>query len=74
MYSIFIAPIFDIENLHAVTDNLFMPRWKASLSNLILEMEKSVEPITKWLRKSGLKVNDGKTELCLLNRMDLAWK
>ena len=35
---------------------------------LIVDMEKSLEAITKWLTKSGLKVNDEKTELCLLHR------
>ena len=35
-------------------------------------MEKSLESITKWLRKSGLQVNKNKTELCLFNRIDVA--
>ena len=32
---------------------------------LVEDMKKSLEAITKWLKKSGLKVNDDKTELCL---------
>ena len=31
-------------------------------------MEKSLEAITKWLKKSGLKVNESKTEACLFHR------
>ena len=31
-------------------------------------MEKSLEAITKWLKKSGLKVNENKTEVCLFHR------
>ena len=31
-------------------------------------MEKSLEAITKWLKKSGLKVNESKTEVCLFHR------
>jgi hypothetical protein len=33
-------------------------------------MQKSLEAITKWLKKSGLKVNENKTELCLFYRKD----
>ena len=33
-------------------------------------MEKKLEMIVKWLRGSGLVVNEGKTEVCLFNRND----
>jgi hypothetical protein len=33
-------------------------------------MEKSQEAITKWLRKSGLRVNYDKTDLCLFYKKD----
>ena len=32
------------------------------------DMEKSLEAITKWLKKSGLKVYESKTEACLFHR------
>ena len=32
-------------------------------------MEKDVEMMTKWLKDSGLKVNEGKIELCMFHRM-----
>ena len=32
------------------------------------QYEKTLEAITKWLKDSGLKVNDNKTELCLFQR------
>ena len=35
-------------------------------------MEKSLESLTKWLKKSGLKVNNNKTELCLFYKNDTA--
>jgi hypothetical protein len=37
---------------------------------LICEMEKDLEIMAKWLKDSGLKVNEGKTELCMFHRMD----
>ena len=33
-------------------------------------MQATIELITKWLRQSGLKVNDSKTEICLFHRKD----
>ncbi len=35
-------------------------------------MEKSLEPVTKWLSESGLNVNEEKTEVCLFKMLDLA--
>jgi hypothetical protein len=35
-------------------------------------MEKTLEAITKWLKKSGMKVNDEKTKLCLFHRHNTA--
>jgi hypothetical protein len=31
-------------------------------------MEKEIEAIAKWLKKSGLKVNDEKTDICLFSK------
>ena len=36
----------------------------SDLSLLITNLEKRLEMITKWLRDSGLVVNESKTELC----------
>ena len=36
-----------------------------------MDMQKSLEAITKWVGDSGLKVNDTKTELCLFHRSNL---
>ena len=33
-------------------------------------MRESLEAITKWLKDSGLKVNESKTEMCLFHRSD----
>ena len=33
-------------------------------------MRLKLEKITKWLRDSGLKVNESKTEMCLFHRKD----
>ena len=33
-------------------------------------MKQTLEMITKWLKDSGLKVNDQKTEHCLFSKLD----
>ncbi len=33
-------------------------------------MEKTLESITKWMKKYSLKVNDSKTELCFFYKHD----
>jgi hypothetical protein len=35
-------------------------------------MEKTLEAITKWLKQSGMKVNQNKTEACLFYKHDVA--
>ena len=60
--------MFDLEKMTCFADDISVLRWNKSLTLLIEDMEKSLEAITKWLRKSGLKVKDKKTELCLFHR------
>ena len=64
--------MFDKHFLFAFADDTFIPKFNTSLPNLIESMEKTIEAITKWLKKSGLIVNEAKTELCLFHRNDVA--
>ena len=41
-----------------------------TIENLVTNMEKKLEMITKWLRDSGLVVNEEKTEICLFFKRD----
>jgi dsDNA-binding SOS-regulon protein len=66
----YVCPLFDIANMTNYADDNYVIRWNKCLTALIADMEKSLEAITKWLKKSGLKVNEEKTELCLFHRMD----
>jgi hypothetical protein len=50
-------------------DNYIIRRGK-QLSVLVNQMGLALEIIIKWLRQSGLKVNDAKTEICLFYRKD----
>jgi hypothetical protein len=54
----------------AFADDNFIPRINYSKVGVIEDMKKSLENITKWLKKSGLKVNSAKTEMCLFYKSD----
>jgi hypothetical protein len=43
-------------------DNTFIPRWHNSLQQLIIDIERFLEAITKQLRDSSIKVNQSKTK------------
>ena len=68
LYAIYVSPLFDLEKMTNYADDNFIIKSNKVLSRLIIDMEKSLEAITKWLKKSGLKVNEDKTEICLFHR------
>ena len=70
LYAIFVSPMFDLEELSAFADDTFIPMSNTSLTKFITDMEKKIEAIIKWLKKSGLIVNQNKTEACLFYKND----
>ena len=70
LYAMFVSPLFDLAKLTLYADDNYIIRWNTVLELLIDDMKTSLEMITKWLKQSGLKVNDGKTELCVFHRND----
>ena len=70
LYAIFVSPLFDLANLTNFADDNFVLEFNPEVNDLIIDMQKKLEMITKWLKDSGLKVNEAKTELCLFHRND----
>ena len=68
LYAIFISPLFDIENLICFADDKFPLVWSRNKSDLVRMMEIKLGRIMDGLRKSGMKVNESKTDLCLFYR------
>ena len=68
LYTIFVSPLFDLEKMTNYADDNFIIRSNKVLTELMEDMRKSLEAITKWLKQSGLKVNETKTELCLFHK------
>jgi hypothetical protein len=67
-------------SLHAETRNFFHhSRWfipakrKQIAEQLMNEMEKLLEAMTKWLQDLDLEVNEAKTEVCLFFKCDVVW-
>jgi hypothetical protein len=54
----------------AFADDKFIPQYGASVEQLVKVVEKDQETIMKWMKNSGIKVNDCKTEACLFFRKD----
>jgi hypothetical protein len=61
--------IFDLDYMLAFADDSFILKINDSKVALINDMKKAFESVTKWLKKSGLKVNNAKMELNLLTNM-----
>ncbi len=70
LYAVFVWPLFDLEFILAFLDDNFISRISLSKTEVIIKMERSLDRISKWLTDFGLKVNNGKTELCLFHKSD----
>ena len=72
LYAIFVSPLFDLAKMTKFADYNFVIKFCHFLHQLILDIKKTLEMIIKWLKDSGLKVNDAKTELCIFSKSDVA--
>ena len=59
------STLFDLTHFTAFADDKQVVERDQNLVNLISNLEKRLEMITKWLKDSGLVVNEEKTEICL---------
>ena len=72
LYALFVSPLFDVTPFFAFADDKQVLDSNVNLAALINSMETKLEIMTKWLRDSGLVVNDEKTEICLFHKQDHA--
>ena len=70
LYAIYVSPLYDLLKITTFADDNFVIRWNTNMEVLINEMKKDLEIMTKWLKNSGMKVNDSKTEICVFHRLD----
>ena len=70
LYAIYVSPVFHVADMSNFADDNFIISWSESKVLLVNDMETKLEAITRWLKKSGLIVNETKTELCLFYKKD----
>ena len=70
LYAMFVSPLFDLANMTLFADDNYVLHSNKQKEALLLQMKNTLEKIIKWLKQSGLKVNDAKTEFCLFYRKD----
>ena len=71
LYAIFVSPLFDICDLNSFADDIYITKWSKNVQELTMDMEREIVKITKWLKQSGLKVNDEKTDICIFNKHNI---
>ena len=69
-HDIYVAPIQDLYKITLFADDNFPLSSNTNLNTLITEFQDKLTIISKWLKDSGLKINETKTELCLFHRND----
>jgi hypothetical protein len=70
--AIYISPLFDKFFKLAFAYDTFIPTLNQSLPQLMESMKKTIEVISKWLKKSGRVVYKNETESCLKYKKDTA--
>ena len=71
LYAIFISPLFGLVDLSAFADDNYTIKWHSDTLLLKANMETTLDNIISWLTKSGLQVNEAKTEICLFTRTNI---
>jgi hypothetical protein len=72
LYAIFLSPLFDMVHVLSFVDDSYKLETNSSKVKLVRDMGKSLELITKWLRKSGIKGNQEKTDLFIFFKNEAA--
>ena len=70
LYALFVSPLFDLAKITNFADDNFCLVWNREIEALVVDLERKLEMIIKWLRDSGLVVNQSKTEICLFHKQD----
>jgi hypothetical protein len=68
LYALFIRPLYDLEKLTTFADDNYVIGYHKEKDWALRELGEKLERIVKWLKDSGLKVNEKKTEVCVFHR------
>jgi hypothetical protein len=68
LYALFIRPLYRITKVTTFADDNYIIKCNKEKKIALKELGRELEKIIKWLKGSGLKVNESKTELCIFHR------
>ena len=70
LYALFIRPLYNIEKMTTFADDNYVVVTGDNKETILEELKMKIDRTIKWLKDSGLKVNESKTELCIFHRTD----
>jgi hypothetical protein len=65
LFSLFVAPIFDTNNIVAYADDSYAIATSQTKENVAVDIGKALTKMSLWFKNSGLKVNEDKTEVAI---------
>jgi len=68
LFAIFIAPMFELENVASFADDSYLGARSDNLVELMAKISRSSTNLTHWFKSSGLVVNETKTEFCVFHK------
>ena len=70
LYALFIRPLYDIVKITTFADDNYAIETGKTKDLVLKTLEIKLNRAVRWLKKSGLKVNEKKTELCVFHRIE----
>ena len=71
LFALFISPVYDLVDCFTYADDNYTIETGKKLDETIGKVKLKSEILIQWLKKSGMKVNASKTELCIFHRNDI---
>jgi len=71
LYNLFIQPIYDLLSMTSYADDNYLLEHDKDIQSTIGKVKMKSEILTSWFRKSGLKINEKKTEFCIFHKQDV---
>ena len=71
LFALFISPVYDKVNCITYADDNYSIGTGSNIDVTIGKVKKKAEILIDWLKMSGMKVNEDKTEFCIFHRNDV---
>jgi len=68
LFAIFIAPMFKLARVSSFADDSYLSENGSDVRDVVNKLQNSASLLTKWLKSSGMIVNESKTEFVIFHR------